>query len=113
MLIANKKLLVEDKEKEKRATELSLAYLELQKTERSQKEYIIGLEQMLFMVSHEVRQPLAQILGLSSLLDGLNDPGSLKKILTSLKESACQLDVFTKKLTNYLYCLVQKIKYNK
>ena len=113
LLIANKELIFENSEKEKRAVELALAYADLQKIEKSQKEYIMGLEKMVFMVSHEVRQPLAQILGLSSLVEQLNEADPLKKMLGYLRQSAGQLDVFTRKLAQYLHNLVEKVKYKK
>jgi PAS domain S-box-containing protein len=71
--------------------------------EEEQKAYVKDLEKMLFMVSHEVRQPVSQILGTVSLLE---DDNTLSKenseLMANLKISAANLDVFTKKLTSFM-----------
>lgn len=71
--------------------------------EEEQKTYVKDLEKMLFMVSHEVRQPVSQILGVASLLE---DDNSVSKenseLIFSLKTSAANLDVFTRKLTVFM-----------
>jgi PAS domain S-box-containing protein len=71
--------------------------------EQEQKSYVKDLEKMLFMVSHEVRQPVSQILGTVSLLE---DDNTLSKenseLIANLKISAANLDVFTKKLTSFM-----------
>ncbi|SDM16505.1 PAS domain S-box-containing protein [Daejeonella rubra] len=73
------------------------------KIEEEQKAYVKNLEKMLFMVSHEVRQPVSQILGAVSLLE---DDNSISKenseLCSALKASAANLDVFTKKLTAFM-----------
>ena len=72
LILANRKLATQNKEKEKRATELIVANKELKKAdEEHQKEYIGWLEEMMFMTSHRVRQPIARIIGVSTILDTL------------------------------------------
>jgi signal transduction histidine kinase len=67
---------------------------------------------MMFMTSHKVRQPIANILGLSYLLDNqsINSPDELKESLDYIKESALSLDTFTKELTQFIFNLGEKGK---
>ncbi|MDP2385886.1 MAG: PAS domain-containing protein [Bacteroidota bacterium] len=59
------------------------------------------LEDILFALSHKVRQPVANILGISNLLDDeLMDEKELKRITGYMKESVNSLDKFTKEMTN-------------
>ena len=114
LIIANKELSFQNEEKEKRATELTAAYNELKKAEEFLKAYVLGLEEMIFMTSHKVRQPIANILGISSMLDQLIDsPSDLKKMIDYIKESALSLDAFTKELTIFMSDLEKKGKYKK
>ncbi len=74
--------------------------------EEEQKEYVKNLEKMLFMVSHEVRHPVSQILGIVQLLqdaDSLNAESS--ELISILKISAADLDLFTKKLSSFMHDL--------
>ncbi|CAN5893293.1 hypothetical protein BH11BAC7_BH11BAC7_11000 [soil metagenome] len=104
--LANKELSFQNEEKEKRAVELSNTRSSLQKTEGSLREHIAGLEKMLFMTSHGVRQPVASILGIIHLLDrSLCAPNEQKKLMDYIKHSALALDTFTKKLTVFMYNL--------
>jgi hypothetical protein len=75
--------------------------------EQETVKHIQGLEEMLFMTSHKVRQPIANILGISNLLssESLNHD-ELKKILEYTKDSILSLDKFTKDLT----CFMQKLQ---
>ena len=72
--------------------------------EEEQKEYVKNLEKMLFMVSHEVRNLVSQILGIVQLLQEADtlDPESLDLII-NLKTSASDLDLFTKKLSSFMH----------
>ncbi len=72
--------------------------------EEEQKEYVKNLEKMLFMVSHEVRQPVSQILEIVQILQeyGNLDAESSESI-NNLKISASNLDLFTKKLSSYMH----------
>ena len=63
------------------------------------------------MTSHRVRQPIANILGLSDLLEqSLNSPLELKQIIIYIKESILKLDVFTKEISGYMIDLNRKKK---
>lgn len=73
---------------------------ERKKTEMEKIEYIASLEEMLFMISHKVRQPVANILGIANLLDNeLITKEVLTKIAGYMKESSLNLDRFTHELT--------------
>lgn len=111
LIIANKELLFQNQEKEKRAQELLNANIELKRAEEYHKEYIIGIEKMIFMISHKVRQPIANILGLSELLDLSTDSNAeIEQTLDYIKMSAFTLDVLTKELNTNIIELRHKAK---
>ena len=77
---------------------------EKKKAEEEKKAHILSLEEMLFMTSHKVRQPIANILGLANQLeDKTNSPEEFLQIVDCMKQSAQSLDVFTKELTTFIY----------
>ncbi len=101
--IANKELTFQNLEKEKRAAELRVVNRKLKSTDIYLKKYINGMKEMMFMISHRVRQPVVNILGLSNLIDTSRDsPDELKKMLGFIKRSAKALDVFTKELVAFM-----------
>jgi signal transduction histidine kinase len=111
LIIANKELAFQNKEKGKRAAELIITNSKLKKTQKNLQEYILGLEKMMFMTSHKIRQPIAHILGISNLLDeSINSLEELKKFVSYLKQSALTLDVFTKELTVFMSGLARERK---
>ena len=112
LIIANKELAFQKEEKAKRAEELEIAYNELKKTEEFLKEYIKGIEEMMFITSHKVRQPVAQILGISMLLNTTINYShdELKKIVGYIKGSATTLDDFTRELSIFMADLETKMK---
>jgi len=111
LIVANKELLYQNEEKECRAIELTIAYKELSEAEDNLKGYIKGLEEMMFITSHKVRQPVANILGIASILDDcINSPAQIKKLTGYLKTSALSLDAFTKELTSFITDLDEKGK---
>jgi PAS domain S-box-containing protein len=68
------------------------------------KEYISQLKEMLFMTSHRVRQPIANIVGLSNILDeSINAPAELKKMVDYIKLSAINLEEFTHELNHLIH----------
>lgn len=72
--------------------------------EEEQKEYVKNLEKMLFMVSHEVRQPVSQILGIVHILQDYSTVNEeCAELITNLKISAADLDIFTKKLSSFMH----------
>ena len=65
------------------------------------KEYEKTLEQILFDISHIIRKPVTNILGMSELLDEKTlDQKELSKVAVYLNEAAKELDDFTKRLND-------------
>ena len=111
LIIANKELAFQNKEKEKRAVELAEACEELRKSEISLIQYILGLEEMMFLTSHKVRQSITNILGVSEVIDkSINSPEELRKLVGYLKDSATSLDVFTRDLTTLMSKMEKRVK---
>lgn len=111
LIIANKELVYQNQEKEKLTKQLMDVTSELDRAEKHQKEYIHGLEKLMFMTSHKVRQPVTNILGLSLLIDhSTNSPEEIKEYLEYIKQSAINLDTFTIELTVFIHNLKQNKK---
>lgn len=83
---------------------------ELKTSLQVEKDNVSDLENMLQIISHKVRQPIAHILGLSSLLDSLKFSVEIRTMLDYLKNSASALDGYTRDLTKYIWHLVNKSK---
>ncbi len=106
--IANTELVFQNKEKEDRASELIAINNDLKKAEKYQKQYIKGLEKIMYLISHGVRQPICQIIGISNLLEcQKNSTEEIIKMVSYVKESAFALDFFTKDLTKLIEKLTQ------
>jgi hypothetical protein len=66
---------------------------------------------MMFMTHHKVRQPVANILGLSQMLEQyIKAPVTLRKLVGYMELSAKDLDAFTKELTVFIGALEKKGK---
>lgn len=80
---------------------LSMDITARKKSEELRKEHINNLEELLFYTSHNLRQPIANISGLSGLLlsDSINK-NELQKAADYMRESIKNLDVFSRELTN-------------
>jgi PAS domain S-box-containing protein len=77
---------------------------EKKQAEEEKRAHILSLEEMLFMTSHRVRQPIVNILGLANQLeDYIHSPDEMLDIVNYMKESALALDTFTKELTKFIY----------
>lgn len=75
--------------------------------EKERIQNVKHMEEMLFRISHQMRQPVVQILGLSELIRYSEDaPEELKQMITHLKTSAESLDTYIKELSGF----VNKIK---
>lgn len=82
---------------------------EQKKIENEKKEYYDDLEEMIFMMNHEVRQPIVQILGLANLLDeSLDSPNEIVEIVNHIKQSTINLHLFTQKLNGFMVKLRNK-----
>ena len=75
------------------------------------KQHISDLEEILFSLSHKVRQPVSNILGISNLLDNdLIEINELRKIANCMRDSANSLDQFTKEMNNLVWTSKQKVE---
>lgn len=85
---------------------------EKKQKEEKQKEYMASVEKMLFMVSHKIRKPVTNCMGLMTLVDEDKTltQEDLNAIINHFKSSAIELDQFTKELTNFIYEIEQKNK---
>ena len=91
---------------------LSMDITEQKKAAQAKEAHINVLEEMIFMISHKVRQPVAHILGFSDVLKNMNLTNEeLLKIATYMKQSIHTLDDFTKELTTFIH--EQKLKASK
>lgn len=114
LVIANEELVVQNNEKEERAIELIAINADLKRAEKYQKQYIKGLEKMMYLISHRVRQPISQIVGISNLLQSpQNSDEDVKQMVGHVKTSASRLDVFTKDLTKLIKKLTHTHSSNK
>lgn len=101
--IADQELIFQNYEKDKLEAELIIAKEELKRAKDHQKEYIKELEELL-IITHKIRQPITQILGLSILLnDSCYAQEDLKKIIDMIGKSAQSLDNFSRELTTFIH----------
>ncbi len=100
LVTANIELCFQNDEKEKRAEEFIEQTLELSHSQNSLVLYLKGLEDMMFLTSHKVRQPIANILGITDQLENnTHTKEEMKEIIIYLRQSALALDVYTNELT--------------
>ena len=63
----------------------------------------------MFITSHKIRRPIANILGISNVIEEfVNSRAKLNELVNYLKESARSLDDFTKELTIFIVDLEKK-----
>ena len=73
------------------------------KEEKSHEAHVAAIESMLFKVSHEVRQPVAQILGLSELMEkNVASEQEFRMMLSSIRNAALALDSYTRELALFM-----------
>ena len=85
---------------------LSMDVSERRKRELEKEQYLKELQEVLFKISHEVRHPVVQILGVSDLLEQqLIAPDELNVIMSAMRQSALLLDSHTRDLSNYVYTM--------
>lgn len=113
LIIADKNLLFENTEKNKRAFELAFANSELTKAKKTQKEYLMALEEIMFMISHKIRNSIANILGVSQLLqfEENRTTDDLNKYIQNIIQSAKHLNVNTHELSTFIHTNRYKICY--
>jgi PAS domain S-box-containing protein len=65
------------------------------------KDYELTLEQIIFDISHIIRKPVSNILGLSHQIEADDlEKSNLKELAFYMKKSALELDDYTRTLTN-------------
>ena len=110
LVVANKELLFQNEEKEKRAAELVIANKELL-FQNEQKEKMTAdliqrnkdLEQFTYIISHNLRAPVANIIGLSYRLEQVGLADEIKKqIAGGLSTSVKKLDEVIRDLNDIL-----------
>jgi signal transduction histidine kinase len=90
---------------------LSSDITERKKNDKEKEEHIDELEEMMFLTSHKVRQPVSHIMGFSYLLDRKMVNGTdLERVTDYLKASVTDLDNFTRELTETMHDLKMKVK---
>ena len=88
---------------------LSMDVTERRRAEVEKDKYIQGMEDMLFMTSHKVRQPIVNIMGMSNILNTTdNSKEDLIKITEYMRHSVDSLDKFTRELTDYIVDLKRR-----
>lgn len=109
LLNVNKKLNSKAKVQQVKSTELNRINSKLKIAEKKLKEFLKELAEVKYITSHKVRQPIANILGFSNIIDEtMISSDELKLSLNCIKESAIALDIFTKELTEYISKIGQK-----
>ncbi len=82
---------------------LSMIITDKVRLENERLMYTKNLEEMLFITSHKIRQPVTNILGLTELLEyDSNLSKDASKALYFIKNSAVKLDSFTHELNNFI-----------
>lgn len=103
--------IIQTDEKDKLVTESIGIHEKLKKSKENSDEYIPWLEEMIFMISHKVRQPVAHILGISSLFKAVvNSPKEVKKLVGFMRRAALSLDKITRELYKSIYIKITEIK---
>ncbi|MFN4027772.1 MAG: PAS domain S-box protein [Flavobacterium sp.] len=82
---------------------------QLKNAEKEKTEYIKSLEEMMFMTSHKVRLPIANIIGIAGLLEYDLNKEELAKIMDNVKDSVTALDTFTRELTMFIHNVKKKL----
>jgi signal transduction histidine kinase len=109
LIILNQELTYQNEVKDKFAFELKQAYKKIKKADEYLKEHTKSLEQMMFMTSHRVRRPVANILGLTSIIGNfMNSPIQLKRLVKYIEVSATSLDMFVTEFTLFIGELEKK-----
>jgi signal transduction histidine kinase len=109
--IAIKEIELQKIEHLKVTSQLSALNKELRQVVSDQNSYIKDLNKMLVMVSHNLRQPIAHIIGLCSLFSGKSvSTIEQGKIAGFMKQAVSSLDVFTRELNAFIQSLITKLK---
>src|SRR3954463_4609833 len=83
--------------REEALSELSIITDELSEHKRNITDYKRALQEIMFLATHKVRQPITQLLGLSNMLVGHDhSQAELKQIAAYLLKSMSALDLCTR-----------------
>ncbi|GAA4022065.1 hypothetical protein GCM10022386_01310 [Flavobacterium cheonhonense] len=82
---------------------------QLKIAEKEKTAYIKSLEEMMFMTSHKVRLPIANIIGIADLLEYDLDKEELGEVVNNMKASINALDAFTRELTMFIHNVKKKL----
>lgn len=85
----------------------------LKMAEREKQQYIDDLEAMMFITSHKVRHPVAQIVSLGMLLNEELTQEEMANIISYTKDSVASLDLFTRELTMFIHEIKNRNKVEK
>jgi signal transduction histidine kinase len=95
----------------KESTDQLALLTELSQTKADLQDYIRGFQQIMFQATHKIRQPIANLQGLSSLLEKTSySKTELKIIAGYIRQSISVLDVFTKDLILFISNLANSKK---
>ena len=76
-----------------------------QASRQKEQQHVTALESMLFMMSHEVRKPVANIIGLAEALcsdSAKLSPAEMEELCDHLRFSATELDTFITSLNTFM-----------
>jgi signal transduction histidine kinase len=96
--LTNAKRLIEDQHETIQASNLRLSKeverqtKSLVKNNKDLEQHVSQLEQFAFIVSHNLRAPVARILGLGDVIETTHDQKEIKKLASHLAQSAKELD---------------------
>lgn len=82
---------------------LSMDASERKAREKERQRRVDEAKEILDKISHDIRQPVSSIIGVSHLLDDeILTTEELKAVIASMKETIVSLDVHTRELTDYV-----------
>ena len=103
LLNVKQELIRLENEKEKQKLEAILYFKDFKTSEEYSRMYLKGLEKSMYVTSHSIRKPITNILGLVNRLE--SSPylhQSMRLPLSYIKESAQELDRFTREMASDL-----------
>lgn len=104
---ANKSIAVQGEKLREGNEQIVVLKTDIKMLESFKRKYIVDLDKINHFVSHLVRTPISQLVGISKLLRfQKNSVGDVKQMVVMIGTSASKLDSFTKKLT----ALIKKIR---
>ena len=85
---------------------------EKKRKEEIAKRHTASIEEMLHIISHKVRKPVTNLVGLMNIVEDEYDISQeeLVEIVNFYKTSVIELDEFTKELAHFIYDIDQKNK---